>query len=153
MSAGFRVRPMQTADIDAVLRVAAMLPHAPHWPRAAYQAALDAAAPPRIALVAEPEQGVVAGFAIASLMPPEAELETIAIAQDWQRRGLGRLLLNALADVLHSRGAGILLLEVRASNSAALRLYRAAGFAQTGCRPRYYADPEEDALLWQLSLG
>ena len=45
------------------------------------------------------------------------------------------------------------LLEVRASNAAALAVYRALGFAATGRRPRYYADPPEDALLLQLRLG
>jgi ribosomal protein S18 acetylase RimI-like enzyme len=46
-----------------------------------------------------------------------------------------------------------LTLEVRASNRAALGFYRAQGFEETGRRPRYYADPEEDAVLMGLNLA
>jgi len=42
---------------------------------------------------------------------------------------------------------------VRASNGAAIGFYRAQGFAETGRRPRYYADPEEDAILLRLGIG
>jgi len=45
-----------------------------------------------------------------------------------------------------------LLLEVRASNGQALEFYRRRGFSQSGRRPRYYADPVEDALLLALPL-
>jgi ribosomal-protein-alanine N-acetyltransferase len=44
-------------------------------------------------------------------------------------------------------------LEVRPSNHAALAFYRAQGFAVTGRRPRYYADPVEDAVLLALNLA
>jgi ribosomal-protein-alanine N-acetyltransferase len=44
-------------------------------------------------------------------------------------------------------------LEVRASNLAAIRFYQAQNFKQTGARPRYYADPEEDAVLMTLRLA
>jgi ribosomal-protein-alanine N-acetyltransferase len=45
------------------------------------------------------------------------------------------------------------MLEVRASNQAALGFYRGQGFRETGRRPRYYADPEEDAVLMLLNLA
>jgi len=45
------------------------------------------------------------------------------------------------------------LLEVRSSNSPALAFYIAQGFAITGRRPRYYADPIEDAVLLELRLA
>ena len=44
-------------------------------------------------------------------------------------------------------------LEVRASNEAALRLYRRAGFRAIGRRRGYYADPIEDAVLLRLDLA
>jgi [ribosomal protein S18]-alanine N-acetyltransferase len=151
---GLRVRAMQAAEIDAVLALAASLPGAPHWARAAYQTVLSAdSTPARVALVAATAQGAVAGFAIASLLPPEAELETIAVAPEQQRRGVGRELLKSLAETLRPRGVRSLLLEVRASNEAALRLYQQAGFLTAGRRPGYYSDPSEDALLMRLTLG
>ena len=152
---GIRVRPMAAADLDGVLAIAESLPDAPHWPRAAYIKALDpASTPERIALVAvSPGPDAVAGFAVASLLPPQAELESIAVAAASQRRGMGRRLFGALMIELKQAGATELLLEVRASNLAALGFYRALGFIETGRRPRYYADPVEDAVLMQLWLS
>jgi ribosomal-protein-alanine N-acetyltransferase len=153
--AQIRIRRMALADLDPVIELARGLPAAPHWPRSAYLAALDPeAAPPRIALVAEDEEtGVVQGFAVTSLLPPQAELETIAVAAEVQRRGLARRILIAMADELRTARVTEVLVEVRASNSPALAFYRAQGFAVTGHRPRYYADPIEDAVLLDLLLA
>lgn len=149
-----RIRRMTPADLDRVIEIAASLSQAPHWPREAYLAALGGKATPmRIALVAEDEaSGTVAGFVVACLTPPEAELETIAVAAGFQRRGLARQLFQALAGALRQQRVSVTLLEVRASNEQALALYRALGFEVAGRRPRYYADPVEDAVLMRLAL-
>ena len=69
------------------------------------------------------------------------------------RRGIATALLeHVLADVI---GAGALqaTLEVRRSNIAALRLYERLGFVVAAVRPKYYSDPDEDALiLWRHDL-
>lgn len=153
------IRAMRAEDVESVIAIAHSLPAAPQWPAPAYQAALESATRTepglrRIALVAEStETGIVTGFAIASLLPPQAELETIAVAPQHQRRGLARQLLAALLAELRQSGARELLLEVRASNHPALALYRAMGCAETGRRPRYYAHPVEDAVLMTLPLA
>ena len=153
--ARLRIRRMARADVDWVIELALSLPQAPHWPRSAYLAALDPeAAPPRIALLAEDaETGAVQGFAVARLLPPQAELETIAVAAENQRRGVARRIFIAMVDELRKALVTEVLLEVRASNSPALAFYRAQGFAITGRRPRYYADPIEDAVLLDLRLA
>jgi len=153
--APLRIRRMAPADLDRVIELALSLPQAPQWPRSAYLAALDPeAAPPRIALVAEDEEtGAVQGFAVASLLPPQAELETIAVTPENQRRGVASRIFIAMADELRKALVTEVLLEVRASNSPALAFYRAQGFAITGRRPRYYADPIEDAVLLELRLA
>ena len=150
-----RVRRMTPADLDRVMEIAQSLKDAPNWPQSAYETALDPqSAPQRIALVAEGvEAGEVAGFAVASVLPPQAELETIAVAAEAQRRGVGRILFAALAEELGIAPVQELFLEVRASNAPALALYRSLGFRETGRRPRYYVDPVEDALLLTLRLA
>jgi ribosomal-protein-alanine N-acetyltransferase len=133
-----RIRRMSQADLDRAMEIARSLKDAPHWPLAVYEKVLDPqSAPPRIALVA--------GEA--------AEPGTIAVAVEGQRRGTGQALFAALVRELRAAGVEELLLEVRASNGAALGFYRALGFSQTGRRQRYYADPVEDALLLALRLG
>jgi ribosomal-protein-alanine N-acetyltransferase len=65
---------------------------------------------------------------------------------------VGRLLFAALVEKLKQERAEEIFLEVRASNGPALGFYRSLGFRETGRRPRYYADPVEDALLLALRL-
>ncbi len=145
---------MTPADVDAVMAIALSLPQAPQWPRSAYQTALNhESQPQRIALVALDAANTIAGFVVASFIPPDAELETIAVAAKFQRQGLARQLFRALCDELRLAPITDLVLEVRASNHPALAFYRALGFAQTGLRPRYYADPVEDAILMGLDVN
>jgi ribosomal-protein-alanine N-acetyltransferase len=99
-----------------------------------------------------PACGVVAGFAVASLLPPQAELEIIAVAPQFQRHGLARRLFTTLAAELRTNQSAELLLELRASNLPALAFYRSLGFTETGRRTRYYHDPIEDALLMRLRM-
>jgi ribosomal-protein-alanine N-acetyltransferase len=155
LDAQLRIRRMALTDVNRVIEIALSLAQAPHWPRAAYLAALDPdAAPLRIALVAEDmETGAVQGFAVASLLAPQAELESIAVAAEGQRRGISRRILIAMIGELRTALVTDVQLEVRASNSPALAFYRAQGFAVSGRRPRYYADPIEDADLLDLHLG
>jgi [ribosomal protein S18]-alanine N-acetyltransferase len=145
---------MAGKDIDRVVEIAAGMDQAPHWPRWVYEAALDPDFPKRIARVAEDAAtGVLAGFAVAGLTPPEAELETIVVAAEFQRCGIARRLFQTLADELRQEQVGNVLLEVRASNEPAQAFYRALGFAESGHRHGYYADPVEDAVLMRLGLS
>jgi ribosomal-protein-alanine N-acetyltransferase len=152
MSRTNQIRRMTAADLDQVIEIAAALKQAPHWPRQAYAVALDPdAEPKRIALVAtEAEPGGVRGFAIASLIPPQAELESIAVAAASQRRGVARRLFSALRAEFEPQGITEVILEVRASNRPALQFYSSMGFVETARRPRYYVDPVEDAILLSL---
>lgn len=147
-----KIRQMTAVDVVRVLEIAASLPELPHWPESAYLRALNLESTPRrIALVAAaPEE--VEGFTVASLLPPQAELESIAVAAGSQRRGFGRMLFDALLSELRTAGALEITLEVRASNHAALAFYGRAGFVQTGTRRAYYTDPVEDAVLMRLDL-
>ena len=150
-----RIRPMGAEDLARVLEIERGLKTAPHWTRAAWDRVLDRdAARRRMAVVAEERKsGAVQGFAVAAVTVPEAELESIAVAAGWQRRGVARRLLGSLADELRRAEVWEAFLEVRASNRAALGFYEALGFVETGRRARYYADPEEDAVLMRLKLG
>jgi ribosomal-protein-alanine N-acetyltransferase len=146
------VRPMCPDDIGRVVELANALPEAPHWRPEAYQAAIEpTSSPSRHAIVAE-RVGRVVGFAVTVVVAGEAELESIAVAVDAQRQGVGRLLLAHLTELAQNENLTRMLLEVRASNARAIRLYQAAGWRECGCRKRYYADPEEDAVLMELPL-
>ena len=146
---------MTAADIDPVIEIAASLGEAPQWPRDSYLAAANPSAlPVRVALVAEEGTSkAIIGFAIANLIPPEAELETIAVAAAFQRRGLARQLFSEMAEKLQQSRVTVVSLEVRVSNVPARSFYASLGFATTGLRPHYYANPVEDAVIMSLTVG
>ena len=146
---------MTPADLDGVIEIERSLELAPHWPRSAWFSALDEHTNPhRIALVAvNLSSHAIAAFAVTSLLPPQAELEIVAVAPEFQRQGLARLLFAALKNELQARHVTEVSLEVRASNGPALALYKQLGFEETARRPRYYADPIEDAVLLSLRLS
>jgi ribosomal-protein-alanine N-acetyltransferase len=98
-------------------------------------------ADPRIVThVARPGGGrPVAGFAMSRMVPPEAELMTIAVAPKARGAGLGARMLRHHLGRLAALGIRHVFLEVAEDNRAALRLYAAFGFAEVGRRAGYYA--------------
>lgn len=153
-----RIRPMTAGDLAEVLALERSSESAPHWDNAAWAACLEDSpgqALRRIALTAERE-GQVAGFAVLRLLTApeggEAELESIVVAPAMRGRGLGFLLMQSVLAAARAHRARKLELEVRASNHAAIRLYRRAGLAETARRRGYYRAPDEDAVLMSASL-
>ncbi|HEY1843322.1 MAG TPA: ribosomal protein S18-alanine N-acetyltransferase [Buttiauxella sp.] len=99
--------------------------------------------------------GTLAAFAVTQVVLDEATLFNIAVDPAWQRRGLGRQLLEHLIRELEARDVFTLWLEVRASNSAAIALYESLGFNEATVRRNYYPTKEgrEDAIVMALPLG
>jgi ribosomal-protein-alanine N-acetyltransferase len=99
-------------------------------------------------LVALDEAGAVAGYAGLAVVPPdEAWVQNIAVRRDAQRRGIGRMLLEALLAEADRQGARCVLLEVAVDNVPAQRLYAAYGFEPIGVRRGYYQPSNTDALV------
>ena len=73
----------------------------------------------------------------------EAEIHTLAVDPDHQRRGIGRALLRTVLD--HAHGATVFL-EVRTDNDSAIKLYRSEGFDVIGLRRGYYRPSGADAF-------
>ena len=89
----------------------------------------------------------LAGYVVALLIGPEAEIADLAVAPEWRRRGIGAALLRRAIAELELSGVRTLYLEVRESNQAARTLYESSGFRSVGRRRGYYRQPVEDALL------
>jgi ribosomal-protein-alanine N-acetyltransferase len=97
--------------------------------------------------VAEAGASVV-GYAGLSVNGAESDVMTIAVASHAQGHGLGARLLDALVGTARERGATQMLLEVRADNQAAQRLYARRGFEQIARRRGYYGDT--DGIIMRL---
>jgi [ribosomal protein S18]-alanine N-acetyltransferase len=151
-----QLRPAVAADLNAILDLERDTATAPHWSRAAYAAILgeDATAPQRCLIVAHDGE-LPAGFAVGLLHPADhvAELESVVVAIGVRRAGIGRALCTAVFDWCRLRGATEIVLEVRAAGTGAIALYSSLGFTETACRPRYYRDPEDDAVMMRLPLA
>ena len=85
------------------------------------------------------------------LIGPEAEVLDIAVAAAHRRRGIASFVLTEFSRLAQAAGVREILLEVRESNSAAIRLYTKFGFTPAGRRNNYYRDPNEAALLLRRS--
>jgi ribosomal-protein-alanine N-acetyltransferase len=77
-------------------------------------------------------------FALNRQVLDEVELLLCAVAPGWRGRGIGRQMMEQVAESARSRGASRLFLEVREGNEAAIALYRSVGFRIEGRRPGYY---------------
>jgi ribosomal-protein-alanine N-acetyltransferase len=99
------------------------------------------------------DHGTVVAFCVCWVIFEELHINTLAVARSVRRTGLATRLLEHVMAEASAGGATKATLEVRASNSAALALYGGLGFHVAARRPRYYTQPEEDALiLWRENL-
>ena len=138
------IRSMTEADLDQVLAIECLC-HSTPWSRAMFQNELDNPLS-RIDLLWL--DGRLAGFLCSWRVCRELSILNIATAPAMRRRGVARTLLERALDRNMQAGLDRALLEVRASNQAAITLYLSFGFRQIDCRQNYYRDGE-DALVME----
>ncbi|ASX02147.1 ribosomal protein S18-alanine N-acetyltransferase [Mycobacterium intracellulare] len=113
------------------------------WPSAAFNRELASA---HNHYVGARVGGTLVGYAGISRLgrtpPYEHEVHTIGVDPAYQGQGIGRRLLDEL---LTFADGGVVYLEVRTDNEAAIGLYRSVGFEQIGLRRRYYRVSGADA--------
>ncbi|HWI41282.1 MAG TPA: ribosomal protein S18-alanine N-acetyltransferase [Verrucomicrobiae bacterium] len=141
------ILPMTEADLDQVLAIESGSFPLP-WSR---QHFLDELASPYSFPMVALAEGAVAGFICPAIVLDEAHILDVAVHPSFRRRGVGRLLVQAVIRECAERSAAFLGLEVRPSNGAAIELYRSFGFRETGRRKRYYENGE-DALLMEYTF-
>lgn len=97
---------------------------------------------------------IVQGYAGLMLLPgaTEADVQTIAVAAEARRMGLGRVLMHSLIRTARQAGVRDVFLEVRADNTGAQALYDSLGFVGIGVRPGYYQPDDVDAIVMKLTL-
>jgi ribosomal-protein-alanine N-acetyltransferase len=99
---------------------------------------------------APPEE--LCGYLICSRYDTVWHVMNVSVDPDRRRAGIASALLDALIERIGDPQA-LYTLEVRVSNTAAIRLYERYGFLSAGVRRRYYQDNQEDALImWRTPM-
>ena len=89
------------------------------------------------------EEGKIFGYVDYWIIFDQSTLNKLFVAEDYRRRGYGRLLLErALEDAKENRCL-TMSLEVRVSNEKAIALYEKLGFEILLRKKAYYADGED----------
>ncbi|MEQ1738127.1 MAG: GNAT family N-acetyltransferase, partial [Rhodoglobus sp.] len=114
----WQLRRARVDDLDRIMALETALFGADAWSSETMRAELAdkhgyylVAHPPT-----EPER--IAGYAglRAPLRQPQADIQTIGVAADARRKGLGRVFMLRMMDEARDRGATEMFLEVRADN-------------------------------------
>jgi ribosomal-protein-alanine N-acetyltransferase len=144
-----RLRPMQVADLDTVMRIEPVIYPFP-WSLGNFRDSLNTG---YSCWVFELD-GRIAGYTVMMLVLDEAHLLNLSVAKEAQGQGYGDMLLSFIMDKAREHGALNMFLEVRVSNKVAISLYEKKGFNEMAIRPRYYPaeNGREDAMLMGAAL-
>ena len=138
------LRRLDAADLDLVEAIERESYRTP-WSRSMFDAELRK--PSSLALGAFTEEDALAGYAFVSRYVDAWHVMNVAVADAFRRRGIASALLGRLFEVTASDSRRGYTLEVRVSNTGAIRLYERLGFEPRGIRRGYYTDNREDALI------
>jgi ribosomal-protein-alanine N-acetyltransferase len=141
------LRRLEPRDLDTVEEIEQASYPTP-WSRSMFVAELRK--PSALALGAYSEEGGLIGYAFVSRYVDAWHVMNVAVAAGYQRRGVATTLLERLFELTASDPRGGYTLEVRVSNTQAIRLYERLGFEARGIRRGYYTDNREDAvIMWR----
>jgi ribosomal-protein-alanine N-acetyltransferase len=142
--------PMTLADVPAVLAIEQSV-YAFPWTRGNF---VDSLAAGHGAEVLRDRSGAPRAYSVWLPGVDEMHLLNLTVAPAWQRRGLARLLLDALVARCRAEQRLRLWLEVRQSNLRAQAVYARYGFVAIGQRRAYYpaVRGREDAVVMRLDV-
>lgn len=144
MRTDWRIRPARPEDVPAIAELEEQCFSEP-WPEDMIRRMLDRFT------VAEGADAP-AGYLVLSSVLDEGNIDNVAVSPACRRCGAADALVADALRRARESGLTVLMLEVRASNIPAIRLYEKYGFQSVGRRTNYYTKPREDAILMTLVL-
>jgi ribosomal-protein-alanine N-acetyltransferase len=143
------IRPMAESDVSDVIAVERASYQFP-WSEGIFRDCLRVGYVCRVVIIND----AVIGYGVMSVGAGEAHVLNLCISQVYRCRGVGKRLLTYLIDRGAATGMSEVFLEVRPSNTSAIRLYLSVGFEQVGMRRGYYqaVGGREDAAVLKLAL-
>jgi ribosomal-protein-alanine N-acetyltransferase len=143
------IRPMRAGDVPEVVAIERASYQFP-WSEGIFRDCLRVGYLCRVAAIGR----AVVGYAVMSAGAGEAHILNLCVGEPQRCQGIGKRLLLGLIERAAAAGMGEAFLEVRPSNTGAIRLYLALGFEQVGTRRGYYqaVNGREDAAVLKLTL-
>ena len=142
------VRRIKNTDVEAVAKLEKLY-FTDAWSE---KSILESMQQPQAFILVAEEQDEIVGYCIVYFVLDEAEIARIAVEASRRKQGVGQELLRAACRTGIQQGVERLLLDVRESNAAAQRFYRAFGFVEDGIRKNFYDNPKEHAVLMSMSI-
>lgn len=139
------IEKMQTKDIPEVAGIEARVFSMP-WSE---QGFADALKQDTIFVTAK-QEGQVVGYCGMYCSFEEGEITNVAVLPEAQNHGIGKKIISGLLKASREKNISRIVLEVRASNTPAIRLYEEFGFQKAGIRKGFYEKPREDAAIMIL---
>ncbi len=147
MNSNIYVRDVRPDDIDIVAQIEAECFSLP-WKKEDFIKAME-----EKQLFKVVEVGTeVAGYLLALVVCDEAQIATIAVKDNFRKKGCGKKVLEAAILEAWARGLNVMYLEVRESNHKAIRLYINMGFELMGIRKNFYEKPCENAVTMKFDV-
>jgi [ribosomal protein S18]-alanine N-acetyltransferase len=141
VSTGVRLRAMTADDVAAVMELERALFPLDAWSEGMLRDELAETATRHYVVAETAGPGAadtIVGYAGLRFVPPEGDVQTMAVAETAWGRGIGRALLGELLAQAQARGVTHVFLEVRSDNPRAQELYTRFGFEAIGVRRGYY---------------
>ena len=149
MMTAVELRLLELRDLSSIERIEQRSYPTP-WSRSMFAGEL--AKPSSICLGAFDAENL-AGYLIISRYVDAWHVMNVAVSPEYRRRGIATMMLDRLFELTAGDGRRGYTLEVRVSNTDAIRLYERVGFKARGIRRGYYTDNREDALImWKDPL-
>jgi ribosomal-protein-alanine N-acetyltransferase len=142
---------MEEQDLPAVLGIEQVSFPAP-WHESTFRGEMQHRPISFPLVVVHKTLGRVIGYVIFWMIGEDVQINNIAVHPDFRGMGIGERVLRSVIKEVKFRGARLITLEVRPSNTAAVSLYKKLGFKLLGIRKGYYTMPPEDATVLGLHL-
>jgi [ribosomal protein S18]-alanine N-acetyltransferase len=140
------LRRLTLADLAAIERIERQSYPTP-WSRSMFASELAKTSSICLGAVDTDAGEALVAYLIISRYADAWHVMNVAVQLDYREQGVATKLLNRLFEVTAADDRRGYTLEVRVSNSGAIRLYEKLGFVPRGIRRGYYTDNREDALI------
>ncbi len=142
------IRTMTEADIPRVAELEKLIFTDP-WSEKVYRETFTIPGVEYVVVCDDDTQEIIGAAGVRNIVGT-GEITNVMLLPAYRGQGFGKRMLEELLKRGRALGANDFTLEVRESNTVAIKLYEALGFESAGKRPGFYSNPAEDAVIYWL---